>query len=204
MRQYRETEAYRAALKEYNALAKKADRYMRNLEKLSEQPGYRNVKKYAYAKAKKMIEGWTPPEKQDKAPRWQRNTPADTRTLKAKINDIKSFLDMPTATKRGITRIYKQRAKTLNEKYKKYGVHFTWEDLAEFFDSGMADKTFNKYGSDTVLISIGTIKKNEDEVVKKLTEHEPVHLKIEGDEKVRQTTEKLLRYYKKDIRKVLM
>lgn len=203
MEQYRETEAYRAALKRYNALAKKADRYMRNLEKLSEQPGYRNVKQYAYAKAKKMIESWTPPGKQHKAPRWQRNTPADTRTLNAKIKDIESFIDMPTATKGGITRIYKQRAETLNKKYKAYGVHFTWEDLAEFFDSGMADKTFNKYGSDTVLISIGTIQKNQDEVVLKMQQHEPVHLRIEGDEKVRQTTDKLLRYYKKDLKKIL-
>ena len=200
MKQYRETSTYSQELKRYNALAKKADRYMRNLEKLSEQPGYKNVKKYAYAKAEKMIEGWTPPGSKSKAPRWQRNTPADTRTLKAKIKDIEDFIQMPTATKRGIDKIYKKRVETIN---KKYGTNFTWQELAEFFDSSMPDKTFDKYGSKTVLIAIGKIQNNQDTVVEKLKNHEPVHLKIEDDEKVKQVTDKLLRYHKKSLQKIL-
>lgn len=200
MKQYRETSTYLKELKRYNALAKKADRYMRNLEKLAEQPGYKNVKKYAYAKAEKMIEGWTPPGSKNKAPRWQRNAPADTRTLKAKIKDIESFIQMPTATKRGIDRIYKKRADTIN---KKYGTSFTWQELAEFFDSGMPDKTFDKYGSKTILIAIGKIQHNRDEVVDKLKNHEPVHLKIDDNEKVNYTTKNLLQYYKKDLNKIL-
>lgn len=200
MKQYRDTPEYRAQLKYYNKIAKKADRMMRNLEKLSTQPGYKNVLKYAYAQAERAIESWTPPGSKAKAPRWQRNTPADTRTLKAKIKDIEAFISKPTATKRGIDKIYKKRAETIN---KKYGTNFTWQELAEFFDSKLPDKTFDKYGSKTVLIAIGKIQNNADSVVKKMQEHKPVHIKIDGDEKVRQTTNNLLHYYKKDLNKIL-
>ena len=200
MKQYRSTSEYLQLLKQYNKLAKKADRQMRNLEKLSKEPGYGSVLKYAYAKAEKMISGWTPSGSKTKAPRWQRNTPADTRTLKAKIKDIEAFVNMPTATKRGIDKVYKKRAETIN---KKYGTNFTWQQLAEFFDSKLPDKTFDKYGSKTILISIGKIQKNADDVVDKMKQHEPVHLKIDNDEKVRQTTNTLLRYYKKDLAAIL-
>lgn len=199
MQQFRETSEYKAQLRYYNKIAKKADRMMRNLEKLSTQPGYQNVLKYAYAQAEKMISGWTPPGS-DKKPRWQRNTPADTRTLKAKIKDIETFISKPTATKRGIDKIYKKRAETIN---KKYGTNFTWQELAEFFDSKLPDKTFDKYGSKTVLISIGKIQHNEEEVVSKLKTHQPVSLYIDDDEKVKQTTATLLRYYKKDLQTIL-
>lgn len=200
MKQYRETATYLAELKRYNALAKKADRYMRNLEKLADQPGYKNIKKYAYAKAAKMIEGWTPPGSKNKKPRWQRNTPEDTRTLKAKIKDIESFIQMPTATKRGIDRIYKKRVETINKRYK---TNFTWQQLAEFFDSTMPDKTFDKYGSKTVLIALGKIQHNRDEVIEKFKSHEPVHLKIDDNAKVQETTQKLLQYHKKNLSKIL-
>lgn len=219
MKQYRESEKYLNLLSKYNKLAKKADRRMRNLEKLAREPGFESVVKYAYARAFRDILQWSPeiygPPKKGKfymvedmqgdqlmasrAPRWQRNTPMDTRSLKAKIKDIENFLAMKTSTKRGILGVYKKRVDAINSRY---GTSFTWQELAEFFDSGMRDKT-EKYGSKTVLYAIAKIQNSRDDIVEKFKQHQPVHLKIEGDEKVKQTVDALLRYYKKDLSKIL-
>ena len=185
---------------------------MRNLEKLSQEPGFQNVTKYAYAKAKRDIEAWTPPEGKDKLPRWQRNAPADTRTLKAKIKDIESFIKAPTSTKRGILDVYKKRVDTIN---KRYGTSFTWQDLAEYFDTGLKDKT-DKYGSKTILMAIGRIQKSKEQVLKDFMNHKPTSMKIADetyiDESgkevkygtaVEQRVNTLLRYYKKDLTQIL-
>ena len=211
MKQYKETLLYLDLLQKYNKLAKKADRRMRNLEKLSQEPGFQNVLKYAYARAKYDIEAWTPPGK-DKMPRWQRNTPMDTSNLKAKIKDIETFLNAPTSTKRGIINVYDKRVKTIN---KRYGTSFTWQDLAEYFDTGLKDKT-DKYGSKTILQAIGRIQKSKEQVIKNFMEHKPTSLKIADetyiDESgkevkygtaVEQRVNTLLRYYKKDLSKIL-
>lgn len=212
MKQYRESANYVNLLSEYNKLAKKADRRMRNLEKLSQEPGFQNVTKYAYARAKRDIEAWTPPGGNDKLPRWQRNAPADTRTLKAKIKDIESFLKAPTSTKRGILDVYKKRVDTIN---KRYGTSFTWQDLAEYFDTGLKDKT-DKYGSKTVLLAIGRIQKSKEQVLEDFMNHKPTSMKI-ADETytdasgkevkygtaVEQRVNTLLHYYKKDLTQIL-
>ena len=212
MKQYKETLNYAKYRAEYNKLAKKADRMMRNLEKLSQEPGYSNVLKYAYARAKKDIEGWTPPSKKEKLPRWQRNMPMDTKELKAKIKDIKRFIESDTATKRGINKVYKKRVDTIN---KRYGTSFTWQDLAEYFDTGLKDKT-DKYGSKTVLVAIGRIQKSKEQVLKNFMEHKPTSMKIAdetykdaaGNEvkygtAVEQRVNTLLHYYKKDLTDIL-
>ena len=212
MKQYRESTNYLTLLSKYHKLAKRADRLMRNLEKLSQEPGFQNVTKYAYAKAKRDIEAWTPPEGKDKLPRWQRNAPADTRTLKAKIKDIESFIKAPTSTKRGILDVYKKRVDTIN---KRYGTSFTWQDLAEYFDTGLKDKT-DKYGSKTILMAIGRIQKSKEQVLKDFMNHKPTSMKIADetyiDESgkevkygtaVEQRVNTLLRYYKKDLTQIL-
>lgn len=212
MKQYKESANYLTLLSKYNKLAKKADRRMRNLEKLSQEQGFQNVTKYAYARAKRDIEAWTPPGTKDKLPRWQRNAPADTRTLKAKMKDIESFLKAPTSTKRGILDVYKKRVDTIN---KRYGTSFTWQDLAEYFDTGLKDKT-DKYGSKTVLLAIGRIQKSKEKVLEDFMNHKPTSMKI-ADETytdasgkevkygtaVEQRVNTLLHYYKKDLTQIL-
>ena len=147
-----------------------------------------------------------------RAPRWQRNTPMDTRSLKAKIKDIENFLSMKTSTKSGILDVYKKRVDTIN---KRYGTSFTWQDLAEYFDTGLKDKT-DKYGSKTVLLAIGRIQKSKDQVLKDFMNHKPTSMKI-ADETytdasgkevkygtaVEQRVNTLLRYYKKDLTQIL-
>ena len=201
MQQYRETLKYTAALREYNKLAKKADRRMRELERFSRWEGYENILKYAYAKAAKMIDQWTPPgAKPDKKPRWQRNTPADTRTLKAKIKDIEAFLAMPSSTKQGIDKIYKKRAESINnaEWAKGYNLKFTWEDLAKFFNSKLGEKAMNQYGSKTTLLAIGTIKANKKKVLDAMVQNSE-KLQMVKDESVNQTINDMLSKYGYDI-----
>ena len=198
MKQYKETFEYAILRSEYEKLAKKADRRMREIEELSKQKGFKNVKKYAYARAKRDIKAWTPKGQRRKRPRWQRAIPEDTRSLKAKIRDIETFLNSPTSSKRGIIRVYKNRADAIN---KEYGTDFTWQTLASYFDTGLYDKT-EGYGSKTVLIAMGHIQANKKQVVVDLKNHKVTDLKVENT-KVNQTIEKLLAGYGKELNKVL-
>ena len=178
-KQIKETYEYMTALKKYNALAKKADRRMRELERFSRYEEFKNIKKYAYKKAEDMIKKWTPPGKEDKAPRWQRNVPFDTRSLKAKIRDIEDFLEMKSSKISGIKEIYKNRATAINNKY---GTNFTWQQLAHFFeDGGLADKTFEHYGSATILLAFGKIQKNKKLALKQIEDFNQKH-KITDDD----------------------
>ena len=167
---------YDQYLKQYNKLAKKADRRMRELERFSRQPEMQSILNYAYRTAAYDIEKWTPPGAQDRAPRWQRNVPLDTNSLKAKIKDIEKFLKKPTSTMTGVVKIYKKRAETIN---KRYGTSFTWQSLANYFESGIAEKS-SKYGSKTVLVAIGKIQKSKQEVLQALDAKVPANVQVDN------------------------
>ena len=182
---------YESYLKEYNKLAKKADRRMRELERFSRDPKFESILNYAYRTAVKDIASWTPPDKRNALyqydkdtlinvlakPRWQRNAPADTNSLKAKIKDIEKFLKKPTSTMTGTVKIYKKRTETIN---KKYGTSFTWEQLADYFETGLADKASDKFGSKTVLQAIGVIQKNKKQVLDNIKEKTEVHIQVKN------------------------
>ena len=185
-------------LKQYNKLAKKADRRMRELERFSRYEEFDKILNYAYKKAAKDIASWSPPGP-DKKPRWQRNTPMDTRSLKAKMRDIENFLEKKTSTVTGVISVYKKRADTINEKYK---TNFTWQELANYFDTGFADKTSDKYGSKTVLMALGVIQHQKQEVVNALEQKVPMHIQVD-DISVERAANNFLKYYKKDLSKIL-
>ena len=187
-KQSKQTAKYKEALKTYNKLAKKADRRMRELERFSRYPEFKSILNYAYRSAVRDISAWTPPAQKTeiyqydkdtvisapKKPRWQRNTPMDTRSLLAKIKDIEKFLRKPTSTMTGTKKIYMKRTETIN---KKYGTEFTWQSLADYFETGMAEKG-ESYGSKTMLKAIGVIQKNKDEVLKALKEKTEITLTV--------------------------
>lgn len=135
----------------YMRLAKMADTRITRLEGLAKQPGYENVTGYAYAKAKKELSrfGWK---------RFER-IPPDSKNDEIKrelLSTVKTFLSAPTSTKGGISSVYENKAKAINEKY---GTQFTWEDMADFYNKGAADKLNQSFGSKTVLKTIATIQK---------------------------------------------
>lgn len=202
MKQYKETAAYLSALKEFKALAKKADRRLREIERFSRYDEFSNIKNYAYRTAKRDIDAWTPPDQHYDKPRFSRNIPMDTRTLRAKIKDIQKFLDKPTSTVTGIKKIYKKRADAIN---KKYGTDFTWQQLAKFFeDGGMADKSFNKYGSKTVLIAVGKMQASDNKIIEDIKKGSSINIDTPDDNKViNDTINSLLSNYGKELSDIL-
>ena len=202
-KQQNETIMYRALLKKYNKLAKKADRRMRELERFSRYDEYKNILKYAYKKAAENIKKWTPPEKmyENRTPRWQRNVPFDTRSLKAKIKDIEEFLEMKSSTVTGVKKIYKNRAEALNKKYK---TSFTWEELAHFFeDGGLADRAFDKYGSATVLLAYGKIQNNKEMALKQIEKFNKDHQVTDDDKATQKAIKGMLSEYGPQVQELL-
>lgn len=204
-KQLNDTDLHQKYLAEYNRLAKKADRRMRELERFSRYKEYEDITEYAYKVAKKDIQKYTPPGMKYEAPRWQRNEPMDTRTLKAKIADINKFLKMKSSTVTGVRKIYENRAKALNKVAKENGEepNFTWQELADFFEMGLWDKGKDTYGSATLLISIGVMKKKHKEVADLIKKKTTDNIQLSDDVVINETIQKLLEKNKKDIRKLM-
>lgn len=190
---------YDSYLKQYNKLAKKADRRMRELERFSRYEEFKSILNYAYRAAVRDVEQWSPPGTEDKAPRWQRNAPLDTNSLKAKIKDIERFLAKPTSTMSGVKKIYIKRTNTIN---KKYGTDFTWQSLANYFESGIADKSSDKYGSKTTLLAIGKIQHHKKEVLDALEKKVQPHIQVDNIA-VESTINSILKNYGYEIKDLL-
>ena len=147
----------------YRRLAKVADQRLVRLERLSEQENYKVVKDWAYKRAQEDIERWGGSGRFNTAP------PQNTNQLKAKINDIRAFLESGTSTQRDINAIYKKRADTINTKY---GTKLTWQDIAEFYGRDKNEALDAKYGSKQVAMAIGIIQqqlKGKDEKGEQMT-----------------------------------
>lgn len=190
------TEKYKALMSEYRQLAKRADQRLVRLEKRANSgQEWKAVTKYAYANAMEEIRRFSGAE----AKRFNVKPPNTTQMLQAKINAMKRFLESPTSTTTGIRRTYEKRVNTIN---KEYGTDFTWEELKEFFDSALSNKLDAKVDSKTKLIIVGEIQKHGSEIKKALEDHKPIHLKLD-DDIAEYEVNKVLQYYKKDIKKLL-
>ena len=141
----------------YKRLAKVADQRLVRLEDLAKQKEFKNVKKYAYATAMNDIKAFGGKK------RFNTKAPEDERQLYEKIKAIKYFLESPTSTKAGITEVYSKKAKALNDKY---GTNFTWQDLADYYGKGQADRAAREAGgSGTALYAIGLIQQTQSQLV---------------------------------------
>lgn len=194
-------QTYDDLVKEYRKLAKRADQRLVRLEKLSTQKDFKQVKQWAYKNAvTDALEWGASPSK----PRFNIAPPKSTISLKAKIQDIKNFLEKPTSTRSGIIDVYEQKAQTLNEKYKEYGLNLNWSDVGTFFESSLYKKLSKKYSSGTVIRAIATIKKNEGKVIKDFDQHKASHIKTEDDDMIiNDAINRMTSYYKSDVRKLL-
>lgn len=190
---------YQALVKEYRKLAKRADQRLVRLEKLSEKKGYENVLKYAYAKAEQDINMYGIPRNK---PRFNIAPPKNSNSLQGKINDIKRFLESPSSTRKGIESIYQSRADTVNKnmglrtfdkdagKWVNSPDAFTWEDLANFFNSKSWDKLGQSFGSKTVMMIIGRIKMNYNDISEAIRANKSIKI---GDDKVSDRVNEMLR-----------
>ena len=162
-------------LQYYKRLAKTADQRLVRLERLATQPGYEKVTQYAYAKAMRDIENYGGGKRFNVKPPLKEDGTVDNTLLREKLADLRAFLTSVSSTKKGIEQVYKQRADTFN---KNFGTNFNWQELADFYNSGDADKLSpndgSGYGSSTVLKAIGMIQKSKEKVSKQIEANKKV------------------------------
>lgn len=194
-------QTYDDLVKEYRKLAKRADQRLVRLEKLSGQKDFKQVKQWAYKNAVTDALQWGASVEK---PRFNIAPPKSTVSLKAKIQDIRNFLEKPTSTKAGIIDVYKKKADTLNEKYKDYGLDLNWSDVGTFFESALYKKLSKKYTSGTVVKAIATIKQNEGQLLSDFAKHKASHIKTEdNDIIINDAIGRMTQYYKSDVKKLL-
>lgn len=194
-------------MKEYRKLAKRADQRLVRLEKLSQNKNFKQVKQWAYKNAATDAIHWGASADKPRfniAPPKTEKGKINTTQLKAKIQDMKNFLEKPTSTKAGIVNIYQKKADTLNQKYKDWGLDLNWSDVGDFFESKLYKKLGKSMGSGTRIKAIATIKENEEEILKDFAQHKASHIKTEdNDMVVDEAIKRMLQYYKADVRTLL-
>ena len=208
---------YDDLMKEYRRLAKKADQRLVRIERASgnrspikgegAKPGMENLTNYAYRKAILDARQWGSKSEKPRfniAPPKGKNARADMLKLQAKIQDIKDFLEKPTSTVSGTKRVYERRAKGLSEQW---GIDMSWQDIKQVTDSALFEKLEAKQDRYIVLKTLGKIEENKDSVEKRLMgikdeNGQIIHIKVD-DPVVEYEMEKVLRYYKKDLLKLI-
>ena len=171
----------------YTRLAKQADQRLVRLEKLSTEPGYENITKWAYAQAQHDIKALFGDDRTrfNVKPRKTKSGQFSEKQMQAAISSMKQFLLSPTSTKVGINKVYGERAKTINERY---GTDFDWKELAQFFENTMDKLLDLQYGSKTKMRAIGTIQRHQWKSVDDINEYveyaKSHNMKVPDDEVV--------------------
>lgn len=170
----------------YIRLAKVADQRLVRLEKLSKQEGYEAITSYSYATAMNDLKNFGQKRFNAKVP--DPTTEEGAFLFREKLAAVKEFLRAPSSTKQGVKSVYQKKVDTMNARY---GTDFTWEDMADFFNTGYATKLFNELkASKTVMKAIGLIQHHTDEIKEGMGKN----LNLKGvPEPVREMAIKILR-----------
>lgn len=137
----------------YKRLARTADDRLRALEAYQHDKYFKPAIQWAYSVAQHDIEKWSGQH----ATRFNTAPPDKPERLLAKISDIQKFLQSPTSTKAGIRSAYQKRADAINKDYP--GVHFTWRDMAQFYESDTWEVLDKEFGSKTAMKIVAKIRK---------------------------------------------
>lgn len=200
----------KALMAEYIKLAKRADMQLERLEKLSENEHFKGVLSYAYARAERDINAWDTkrrnainaerrkaglPVQEAKTyekPRFNRSIPTKKQSLEAKLADVKAFLESSTNTKTKIIKVYKKRADTMNANN---GTNFTWQDLANYYESKASETLDSKYGSKTLVKALNAIRSlgsSNTEMKKNLRKYSDQNKKLSDDAIVNEVASRIL------------
>lgn len=145
---------YIKAYVEYRTLAKKADQRLVRLEALAYEEHFHGVLEFSYKYALRDIRSWGGDKRFNTAP------PVTLEKLQYKISDIEKFLDKPTSNKTKILKIYQARADTINKRYaQELGYNFTWQEIANFYESDIAKRDDIAKASKTVVRALATIRR---------------------------------------------
>ena len=158
-------------IKEYLKLAKRANKRLYNLEKLSKEDNFNIVTKWAYSRAQHDINIWNKGHKRFKT---TGISELNSNTISAMRNDIYNFLNSKTSTKKGILKYYKDKTDTFN---KKYNLNWNWQDMASFFENGGLHEKFEKDGfaSSTAIDILATVRNNPEQIKKVINEFNKKH-----------------------------
>lgn len=160
-------------LKEYKKLAKRADQRLVRLEQAEKRVGYAVATQWAYARAMKDLEaGFDKPTTRFNV-KISENKPRQY--IEARIADVERFLDSPTSTVAGINTIYKERAKTINEKYAKYGMNMSWSEMAVWLSDNMDKLKASQYGSETIFRQVARAIKSQEKVAREAKKSKSQH-----------------------------
>ena len=147
-------------IKEYVKLAKRANKRLYRLEKLSKEKSFEIVTKWAYARALHDIKVWGG----NKRFKTSISKDINVKRLSAMRNDVYNFLNSKSSTKKDIVKLYIEKTDTFN---KKYNTNWTWQEMASYFESGGAkEKLEEKFASSTALDIIGVFRNNPDQIKK--------------------------------------
>lgn len=141
-------------LREYRREMKNANRKLRDLEKLAEDPDYEGVLKFAYRIAQRDVKELGLGDldlTRYRIPYNPRTGEYNTNKLKAALKRVKEFNEMPTSTKSGIKRLYMKDAANFN---RSFGTNFTWQELREFTKKSNWDELKKQYGSAVLVRTI--------------------------------------------------
>ena len=158
-------------LQYYKRLAKVADQRLVRLEQLSKQEGFEKVTRFAYERAMRDLELYGGGKRFNTKPPLNADGTVDNRLLSEKLADMRSFLSSVTSTKQGIVSVYTERAKTFNAQF---GTNYSWQDLADFYQSGDADKALQAASSATVQKAIGKIQHAKEQMLKEMNKNAKV------------------------------
>lgn len=157
MKEYRinKKQSKQELIREYNKMARSANKQLYRLEQYSKEPGYENITSFAYAKALKGIQR---KYGSDKIRFQLAGDNVDVRRLRGDINILTEFMNSPSRTKTGIKKIYQNKADSINETY---GTFFTWDDMSNYYSAGLNMKLDSLYGSKTSLKFFGEFQKKD-------------------------------------------
>lgn len=176
----------------FKRLAKQADQRLLRLERLSSDPLYKDVKQYAYANAMHDIKRAardTGATRFNRMPARTKEGAIDQRVLRANINAVKRFLGSASSQKSTITKVYKDRADTIN---RRYGTNFSWQDLSKFFDRQQNKLSDSKYGSKTVLRAVAAIQSADDKIINEIKASGYQDIRVSDDSIINEAAQYLL------------
>lgn len=122
--------------------ARRLNARLLSLEKLAENPTYKNVLNYAYKHAIRDIQAFNPTGK-----RFPTKMPENYQDYQKVVGAMRRFDKRPTSYVSKVKNIYKRRAKSFSENVD--GVDLTEDDLMKLFETGLFHELIEEFGSKT-------------------------------------------------------
>lgn len=182
----------------YKQEAKAADQRLVRLEALQWEEHFHGVLEFSYKRALKDVKSWGGDQRFNTAPyiydvKLQKTRALTKTELEAKLSDIERFLHAPTSKKSSILKIYQKRTDTINKKYAdEFGVEFTWQELANYYESDEAEKRDSAKGSKTLVRALAVIKGITSDTLKDIKDVNERIERVSSDKVVNQMAKDLL------------